>query len=158
MKFFTLVVNHEDDCRKCWPPAPRPPICAFQVMMRLQPVEHPKKQREKLKNSILNLFANRGCQFVGANIYVATSLVNKLCDLLWYLDGQYMKIENKLPLHLTFPNNFVKYFSAFNQPELMKHRKKRPENLSEVKLSKLCVDVWKIIQALPCMDQMAWAP
>ena len=73
MQFFTLVVNHKEDCQECKPPAPRPAICAFQVMMsavknvagkRLQPVEYRKNQREKLKNSILNFFAEKGCQFV----------------------------------------------------------------------------------------------
>jgi hypothetical protein len=167
MKFFTLMVNHKADCEECQPPAPRPTMFAFQVMMsaakvvagqRLKPVEHPKNQREKLQNSILNFFAEKGCQFAGTNIDIATSFVDKLGDLLWYLDGQYPKIENELPLQLKFPKDFRKRFSGFNQPELTKHRKRKLENLSEQKLSKLSIDVREVIQALPCMDRMPWAP
>jgi hypothetical protein len=166
MKFFTLMVKHKADCQECQPPAPRPTMCAFEVMMsaakvvagqRLKPVEHPKNQREKLQNSILNFFAEKECQFAETNIDIATSFVDKLGDLLWYLDGQYPKIENELPLQLKFPKDFIKKFSGFNQPELTKHRKRKLENLSEQKLSKLSIDVREVIQALPCMDRMPWA-
>ena len=96
-------------------------------------------------------------QFAGTNIDIATSFVDKLADLLWYLNGQYPKIENELPLQLKFPKDFGKRFSGFNQPELTKHRKRKLENLSEQRLSKLSIDVRDVIQALPCMDRMPWA-
>ena len=73
--------------------------------------------------------------------------ISRLSELVYYLDGQYLKMLCEINNACKFPAVFTKKFSGFNCPEKSKHRKRELNDLSEKKLEKHCTVIREIMQS-----------
>ena len=66
--------------------------------------------------------------------------------MLYYIDGQYSKIEAVISKEKMVPPVFKEKLSSYNRPELSKHKKRTLGNLSEAKLESYTVQMREIMQ------------
>ncbi|KAJ8043647.1 hypothetical protein HOLleu_10836 [Holothuria leucospilota] len=76
---------------------------------------------------------------------------------MYYLDGQYCKLECEIGKTKMVSEIFKKRFSGFNVPEKSKHRKRTLSNLSETKLEQHAVSVREAIQSQVYLNSKCWA-
>ena len=171
MRFFSINIKHGDidcdDCRLHAGTANPPTTNAFQVMMAAakeaaiigipKVCPDPKCNLDKLKNTILTYFQEKMCIFPANCGKAATVFVARLSDFVYYLDGQYFKIEMEISKAKKFPEVFKRKFSGFNCPEKSKHRKRELNNLSEKKLESHAIAIREVIQSLQFLDSIPWA-
>ena len=77
--------------------------------------------------------------------------------MLFYLDGQYSKIEAVISMEKLVPHVFKQKFSGFNCPQQSKHRKRTLNNLSEKKLEGYALQMHEIMQGERYLNVMPWA-
>ena len=66
--------------------------------------------------------------------------------MLYYIDGQYSKIEAVILKEKMVPPVFKEKLSSYNRPELSKHKMRTLGNLSEAKLESYTVQMREIMQ------------
>lgn len=170
MSFFSISIEHDgSNCQACLPAtSDRNRPNAFQVMMAAARVadnesnipkvtEQPKNMKEQLMNEVLIFLSEMDCVFPANCGTGANSFVTKLCEMLYFLDGQYSKLEREIGKTKNVSDIFKKRFSGFNVPEKTKHRKRTLSNLSDKKLEHHAVSVREAIQSQVYLDSMAWA-
>ena len=166
MRFFSLTVQHTTPCHKCLPPPVQQPQNAFNVMMAAArdaaendipaPVDDPKTNMDRLRNKVLSYFEEKGCRFPKNSGKGASSFVSRLCDILFYVDGQYSKVEAVISREKLIPAIFKQKFTGFNCPQQSKHKKRTLSNLSEKKLESYAVQMREIMQGQRYLDLMPW--
>ncbi|XP_064646150.1 uncharacterized protein LOC135499336 [Lineus longissimus] len=77
--------------------------------------------------------------------------------MLFYVDGQYSKMEVEIGTTRKIADLFKRRFSGFNVPEKSKHRKRTLGNLSESKLESHAVSLREAIQSQIYLDEVPWA-
>lgn len=145
----------------------QPPLNAFNVLMASvrdaigkdipKPVHDPKSNMDRLRNKVLSHFEEKGCIFPKNSGKGACSFVSRLCDMLYYIDGQYSKIEAVILKEKMVPPVFKEKLSGYNRPELSKHKKRMFGNLSEAKLESYTVQMREIMQGQHYFDLLPWA-
>ena len=83
-------------------------------------------KKDKLFNDLIDLFEERGWNWVDSASTLGKAFLLKLRDVLWYINGHHAAFEN---CSLSIPEIFNS-FSGYNTPELSKHRKRRVGNMS----------------------------
>ena len=159
MHFFLIVVQHLEMCTTCHPPPPQPPPNAFNILMASakaalgkdlpEAVVHPKNNMERLRNRVLLDFEESFCNFPRDAGKGTCTFVSRLCDLLYYIDGQLSKIEAVTSSERSIHPVFKQKFSGFNCPEQSKHRKRALNNLSEKKLESLAIQMQSYLHVMP---------
>lgn len=167
MRFFTVTIQHSTPCGVCQPPPAQPPPNAFQILVSAarnaayqdlpQPILEPKNASDRLTNAILAYFQEKNCSFPRSAGSTASRFLSKLTDLLFYMDGQYSKMEAVISRTKQINPVFEDRFSGFNCPQKSKHKKRTLNNLSEGKLESYTVQMREIMQGLPCLNSMPWA-
>jgi hypothetical protein len=105
---------------------------------------------------VLSYFEEKGCRFPKNSGKGASSFVSRLCDILFYVDGQYSKIEAVICRETLIPAISKQTFTGFNCPQQSKHKKRTLSNLSEKKLESCAVQMREIMQGQHYLDLMPW--
>jgi hypothetical protein len=116
----------------------------------------PKNQKERLRNELLGWLSEKNCVLPSNCGKGANFFVTKFCDMLYYLHGQYSKIEFEIGKVKNVPKVFKTRFSGFNVPEKNKHGKRTRSNLSDRKLEEHSVSVRESIQSHVYLNQAPW--
>ncbi|CAB3986387.1 Hypothetical predicted protein [Paramuricea clavata] len=112
---------------------------------------------DRLRNKVLTYFEEKGCRFPKNSGKGASSFVSRLCDILFYVDGQYSKIEAVIYRENLIPAIFKQKFTSFNCPHQSKHKKRTLSNLSEKKLESYAIQMREIMQGQHYLDHvMPW--
>lgn len=117
----------------------------------------PKNQKERLRNELLGWLSEKNCVLPSNCGKGANFFVTKFCDMLYYLHGQYSKIEFEIGKVKNVPKVFKTRFSGFNVPEKNKHGKRTRSNLSDRKLEEHSVSVRESIQSHVYLNQAPWS-
>lgn len=168
MKCFTIILEHSTSCETCFPQPPRnDKPNAFQALMAAAReavgkdlptiIQDPKTGLEKLRNEILTYLTEKQCVFPKSAGKRASVFLDRLGDLIYYLDGQYTKIESSVSLTKVIPPVFKNRFSGFNCPEKYKHKKRTLANLSEDKLNRYTMLLRESMQGQRYLETMPWA-
>jgi len=126
---------------------------AFSIMMQAQRtlqlgnkgLPHRKVERskkDKLFNDIIDLLDKFGLKWTDPTVHGA-SFVQKLCNVLWYLDGHHATLAER---GSKIPSTFQK-FVGYNVPEASKHRKRSVENLNASELRAGAITLQESLQA-----------
>ena len=166
MLFFTIVVEHPDDCELCkksveTAASKRPN--AFELIIanaRAQykdsvpkEIENPKNGKDKQYNKIICHLAEKNCVINPNAATTGARFVAKFANALWYVDGHTDRLEKESSR--VFPPSF-KGLLGFNKPEKSKHRKREIGNLSGNKLSELSLVLNEAVQALSFASSRDW--
>ena len=77
----------------------------------------PKTNWDKLRNQVLMYLGEKDCKFPKKAGTANMSFVQKLVDLLYYMDGQYSKMEAVVSITKSVPKVFKAKFTGFNPPQ-----------------------------------------
>lgn len=122
-----------------------------------QHVHDPKTNMDRLKNKALSYFDEKGCRFPKNVGKGASTFVSRLCEMLFYVDGQYSKIEAVISREKLVPPVFKLQFSGFNCPQQSKHRMRTLNNFSEKKLEGYALQMREIMQGQRYLNLMPLA-
>ena len=81
------------------------------------PMPDPKNSQDRLWNTVLGYLAEKGCTFPKNAGKGPSLLLSRLCDMLFYVDGQHSKIESAISQEKEIPEGFKTKFSSINCPE-----------------------------------------